>query len=117
MPKRKKQSGGNPALLASLTAANEIAKVLKPATKLKGTKLGSVPIVKDVLEFLSQAGYGQADGFGNFVTVTNNDWSVERKRRLPILKNQGEMSIPSSSSYSSYGTGKMKGGGLKLFNY
>lgn len=105
---KKKQYGGNPAVIpAVLTAVNEVAKAIKPASRLKETRLGKVPVLGSILNTLSQMGYGQHGGstfgsysnsYGAFVTPTFNDYSVQMKRQLPINNTQGQKSIPSGSS-------------------
>lgn len=86
--RKRKQRGGNPMVIpAVLTAVNEIAKTIKPASKLKQTKLGKVPVISTILDTLSQMGYG-ADS--TFVTANDGDNSYLKKRVLPIFPDQGQ---------------------------
>lgn len=113
--KRGRQKGGNPAIIPILTAVNEVAKIFKPATKLKGTRLGKVPVIGSILEGLSKLGYGEKGSkkqIGPFVTAVEADVSQFKKRRLPIYPNQGLNSV-----ITSHGNGKKKGYGVNLFAY
>lgn len=115
--KHRKQRGGNPAILPILTAANEVAKLIKPATRLKQTRLGKAPVIGTILETLSQMGYGTSGIRYN--TPYFEDASYMKRRILPIYPNQGLMSIPltkASSMAGQFGAG-MCGRGVSVLPY
>lgn len=113
--RHKKMKGGNPAIIPILTAVNEVAKAIKPASRLKQTKLGKVPVLGTILEGLSQMGYGDQLAMaktmprpmGQFVTAVDGDMSIYKKRMLPVYPNQGQRSVPAG----------VRGGGVNLFPY
>jgi hypothetical protein len=109
--KGRRQKGGNPAILPILTAANEVAKLIKPATRLKSTRLGKVPVIGTILDTLSQMGYGDSIGPYNSGAI-EGDTSQFKKRRLPIYPNEGLRSVPLGVYKGSYG-----GGNLQLFPF